>query len=197
MWRLADGGSSSTDILLLRHAESEWNVERRWQGRADPPLSSAGRAAALRAGTLLPRFPTVVSSDLTRALDTALLIARASTADDLAWVTPLLAERTVGPWQGLTRAQIELRWPGYLGSSERPDGFERDDSVLSRLWEALGVLERDFRGGRVLCITHGGLIHALESWAGLPRAPLHNLAGRWVALHDGVVALGAREGRAA
>lgn len=197
LWRLAAGGSHSTDILLLRHAESEWNAEGRWQGRADPPLSAEGRAAAVRAGALLPPFAAAVSSDLARARDTARLIAGASTSICLAWATPLLAERSVGPWQGLTREQIELRWPGYLGRGERPPGFERDDSVLGRLQAGLAVLERDFRGDRVLCVTHGGLIHALESWAGLPRTPLQNLAGRWVALRDGVVALGAREGSAA
>ena len=197
MWRLADGGSSSTDILLLRHAESEWNQEGRWQGRADPALSAEGRAAAVRAGGLLSPFPTIVSSDLARARDTARLIAGASTGNRLAWVTPLLAERTVGPWQGLTRVQIELRWPGYLARGERPPGFEEDDSVLGRLRAALAVLERDFREDRVLCVTHGGLIHALECWAGLPRTPLQNLAGRWVSLHAGVVALGEREGRVA
>lgn len=191
-----DGGSSSTVILLLRHAESEWNAESRWQGRGDPALSSRGRAAAVRAGTLLPTFPTVVASNLTRARETAEVIARGWGRAGLAWVTPLLAERNVGPWEGLTRDEIERRWPGYLGRGERPPGFESDESALRRLQEALGVLERDFRGSRVLCVTHGGLIHALEAWAGLPWARLENLAGRWVTLHDGVVALGEREGRA-
>jgi hypothetical protein len=45
-------------------------------------------------------------------------------------------------------------------------------------------------------VTHGGLIHALETWAGLPRTRLENLAGRWVAVHDGTIALGSRELRA-
>jgi len=115
----------------------------------------------------------------------------------LAWTTPLLAERTVGPWEGLTRDQIDARWPGYLARQERPAGFEADDSVLRRLRAALGVLERDFRGNRILCVTHGGLIHALESWAGLPRTRLGNLAGRWVAVDEGAMTVGAREHRAA
>ncbi len=151
----------------------------------------------MRAGTLLPAFGAVVSSSLTRARETAQLIARGSGSAGVAWVTPLLAERSVGPWEGLTRDEIELRWPGYLGRHERPPGFESDESALRRLQAALAVLERDFHGSRVLCVTHGGLIHALEAWAGLPRARLENLAGRWVTLHDGVVTLGARDGRAA
>ncbi|MDQ3719902.1 MAG: histidine phosphatase family protein [Actinomycetota bacterium] len=192
-----DGGSLSTVILLLRHAESEWNAEGRWQGRADPVLSSRGRAAAVRAGTLLPAFPTVVASNLTRARETARLIAGGdSGCADLAWVTPLLAERSVGAWEGLTRDEIELHWPGYLARQERPPGYESDESALRRLQTALEVLGRDFRGSRVLCVTHGGLIYALEAWAGLPRTRLANLAGRWVTLQDGVVALGARDGRA-
>lgn len=190
------GSSISTLVLLLRHAESEWNVEGRWQGRADPPLSSQGRIAAMRAATLLPAFPAVVTSNLARARETAQLIANGSACAGLAWVTPLLAERNVGPWEGLTRDEIELRWPGYLACHQRPPGYESDESALRRLQAALGAIERDFRGSRVLCVTHGGLVHALEAWAGLPRTRLENLSGRWVTLHDGVVALGAREDRA-
>lgn len=182
-----------THVLLLRHAESTWNVDGRWQGRADPALSPAGRAAAERAGALLPRFSSIVASDLVRARETAQLIARSWADARLAWVTPLLAERTVGPWQGLTRAQIETRWPGYLAGQQRPAGFEADESVLRRLRAALAVLERDFPGRRVLCVTHGGLIRALETWAGLPRTRLENLAGRWAAVHEGAITLAGRE----
>jgi broad specificity phosphatase PhoE len=192
---LSSGGAQSTEVLLLRHAESEWNAEHRWQGKADPALSARGRTDALRAGTRLPPFEAIVSSDLARALETARLIARAKPGTELAWVTPLLQERAVGPWQGLTRAQIEQRWPGYLARHERPTGYEPDERVLRRLRVVLGVLERDFEGQRVLCVTHGGVIHALEAWAGLPRTRLENLAGRWIALGDGVV-LGERQARA-
>ena len=193
---MAFPGEVETSVLLLRHAQSDWNVEGRWQGHADRPLSPEGRVAAERAGTLLPPFPAVVSSDLTRARETARLVVGAWACGSLAWVTPLLRERTVGPWEGLTREQIDLRWPGYLARHERPPGYEPDDSALRRLQTALGTLERDFRGDRVLCVTHGGLIHALESSGGLPRERLENLAGRWVALRDGVVTLGPRDGRA-
>ncbi len=189
-------GSPSTDVLLLRHAESVWNMEGRWQGRADPALSAFGRAAATRAGRRLAPLPLVVSSNLVRARETARLIIRTWTHTRLAWVTPALAERAVGPWQGLTGAQIEARWPGYLARHARPDGFEADESVLQRLRSALAIIERDCGGGQVLCVTHGGLIHALESWAGLPRVRLGNLSGRWVVLRDGAITLGTREERA-
>ena len=190
------GGHPGTHILLLRHAESAWNAVGRWQGRADPVLSPRGRAAAVRAGAVLPPFGSIVSSDLTRAHDTARLIAHRWPDASLAWVTPLLAERTVGPWEGLTREEIEMSWPGYLARRQRPAGFETDDSVLRRLRRALATVERDVDGKRVLCVTHGGLIHALEIWAGLPRTRLENLAGRWIAVHDGAIALGTRELRA-
>lgn len=151
----------------------------------------------MRAATLLPAFSAVVASNLARARETAELIADGSASAGIAGTTPLLAERSVGPWEGLTRDEIELRWPGYLACHQRPPGYESDESALRRLRAALGAIERDFRGSRVLCVTHGGLIHALEAWAGLPRTRLENLAGRWVNLHDGAVALGAREDGAA
>ena len=189
-------GHPGTHVLLLRHAESAWNAEGRWQGQADPGLSPSGRAAAVRAGTVLPQFGSIVASTLVRARDTARLISQTWSDASVAWVTPLLQERTVGPWEGLTREQIEASWPGYLARRERPPGFETDDSVLLRLRRALATVEREVAGERVLCVTHGGLIHALETWAGLPRTRLENLAGRWVAVHDGTIALGSRELRA-
>ncbi len=189
-------GQPGTHVLLLRHAQSAWNAEGRWQGQADPELSPSGRAAAVRAGTILTPIRSIVASDLVRARDTARLISQTWTDASVAWLTPLLRERTVGPWEGLTREQIEASWPGYLDRRERPPGFENDDSVLRRLRRALALVEREVAGERVLCVTHGGLIHALETWAGLPRTRLENLGGRWVAVHGGTLVLGPRELRA-
>lgn len=62
-------------ILLLRHGQSTWNAESRWQGWADAPLSEEGLAQAREMGELLaaggPQFTRVVSSDLARSADTA------------------------------------------------------------------------------------------------------------------------------
>ena len=64
-----------TRLLLLRHAESEWNAQGRWQGQADTPLTERGRRHAAEAGPLLATFEMLVSSDLRRARQSAEIIA--------------------------------------------------------------------------------------------------------------------------
>src|SRR5690242_13082447 len=101
-------------LLLLRHGESTWNVEHRWQGWADPPLTEAGqaqaaaRARALAHDSFAPRV--IYTSDLRRAARTAEIIA----AHVEAPVIPDagLRERFGGDWQGHTGADIDARWPG-------------------------------------------------------------------------------------
>ncbi len=82
-------------VLLLRHGQSTWNVEARWQGRADPPLSPAGEGQARQAAPALTGAVAVWSSDLARARRTAELLAP---GDVTVRVDARLRERDVGPW---------------------------------------------------------------------------------------------------
>src|SRR5918995_495099 len=100
-------------LLLVRHGESTWNAQGRWQGWADPPLSDIGRAQAESAAPAAAPVDAVVSSDLERARTTAELMAAVLDAGAVR-VEPGLRERDVGDFTGLTRAEIEERWPGVL-----------------------------------------------------------------------------------
>src|ERR687893_1474427 len=100
-------------LLPVRKGESTWNATGRWQGWADPPLSDLGRAQAEAAAPAAAPVDAVVSSDLQRALVTAELMAAVLEIDGV-HVEADLRERDVGDFTGLTRAQIEERWPGSL-----------------------------------------------------------------------------------
>ncbi len=68
-------------------------------------------------------------------------------------------------WSGLTRAEIEAGWPGYLsadGERQRPEGWEPDDDLLERATAALGRVHDLVPGGEAIVVTHGGLIYVLE-----------------------------------
>jgi broad specificity phosphatase PhoE len=181
-----------TRLLLLRHGQSEWNAQGRWQGWADPPLTDEGRDQARRAGRALGPFDAVVASTLHRAADTAAIIA------DVLGIGPVLTdpdlrERDAGQWQGLTRDEIEAGWPGALRDGVRPDGYEGDTSVLDRVHRALArVAGRAGDDGTVAVVTHGGVIYALEGACGEPLARIPNLGGRWIDWADGDLRLGAR-----
>jgi probable phosphoglycerate mutase len=184
-------------LLLVRHGQSVWNAESRWQGWADPPLSDLGEAqAAALASTLAPdEFQGIVSSDLQRARRTADIAAQSLGVT--VEVDPALRERDVGAWSGLTTTEIERRWPDQLAAwrsgrlAAPPDG-ETDDTMAVRVMEAMRCLLAR-REDHLLVITHGGLIRLVERRLGLEPCSTPNLAGRWVhglqAPDDGFVPL--------
>jgi broad specificity phosphatase PhoE len=169
-------------ILVVRHGQSEWNADGRWQGQADPPLSELGEQQAVAAARAVGVVDGIYASDLERASRTAVLIAAELGADVL--LDPRLRERHAGPWQGLTRAEISEGWPGFLQSGQRPEGYERDPSVVARVMAALDAIA-EAHDGDVLVVSHGGVVKVLERHLGDGDDELvPNLGGRWIT-HDG------------
>ena len=149
-------------LLLWRHGRTEWNATGRFQGQLDPPLDEEGRRqAALAAPHLLaaglpPEETVVVSSDLSRAAETA----EALTA--LLGV-PLrldarLREHGMGSWEGLTRDEVAERYPEQFadwiaGRPIRGRGGEEAAAVAERAVAALADLPA---AGVAVVVTHGG-----------------------------------------
>jgi probable phosphoglycerate mutase len=159
----------ATTILIARHGESDWNVEGRWQGHADRPLSERGRdqAAALAERLVGKGVEAIYSSDLRRARETAETVgARLG--------LPVRARRElrevdVGSWSGLTRAEAEERFPdGFArwqaGGAGWEDGEVYED-MSDRIVTAVRRIAAEHQGGRVLVVTHGGPIRALHAAA--------------------------------
>lgn len=179
-------------VLAIRHGQSAWNALGRWQGQADPPLTDLGRRQAFHAAQHLGTVDAIVASDLQRARETAEIIAEELGVGPVS-VEPAFRERHAGEWEGLTKAEIEERWPGYLADRRRPPGFEPDGAFAARALEGLDRVRRVHHEGSVLVVAHAGVIFRLESHLGTPWAPLPNLAGRWFGLDaDGEVHLGER-----
>jgi broad specificity phosphatase PhoE len=179
-----------TRILLVRHGQSVWNADGRWQGQADPPLSELGQTQAASASARVGIVDGIYASDLLRAHHTAEIVAAPIGADVA--VDPRLRERSAGDWEGRTRAEIDEGWPGYLESGRRPAGYEADESVLARVLEALGEMAHA-HDGDVLVVTHGGVVRTLERHLGGDADGLiPNLGGRWVHHDGGTMRLGDR-----
>ncbi len=175
-------------VLLVRHGESIWNAEGRWQGAADPPLSDDGRAQARQLASLLEDVgvDNVASSDLVRALETATIVADALGLPKPA-VDPRWRERDVGEISGHTREEIEAKWPGLLeqwrrGELESMPGGEKD--ITQRVVEALEAVATAPTGACTLVLTHGGVIGAVDRWIGNPYLRVGNVQGRWLAVDD-------------
>jgi probable phosphoglycerate mutase len=177
-------------MLTLRHGESEWNALGRWQGQEDPPLTEVGLLQAVAAGERLGAFDAVWSSTLQRAAHTAAIIAEAIGVGPVQ-TEPDLMEAAFGPWQGLTVAEIEQGWPGYLVEHRRPDGAEAPDDVAARALTAFRRIAATAPGGDVLVVSHAGLIRTVRRSLGAPDIRFSNLGGCWLLVHpDGRVEAG-------
>ncbi|HEY6960847.1 MAG TPA: histidine phosphatase family protein [Gaiellaceae bacterium] len=146
-----------TTLLLVRHGETDWNREGRWQGWADPPLNPTGREQARTLAEELRETPfdAVYSSDLRRARETAEIVAEPHGVPVV--VDPGLREIDVGSWSGLTREEIRERYPDGV----RPDG-ETHAEHATRTLEAVERIARAHPGGRILLVAHGGTTRALH-----------------------------------
>jgi broad specificity phosphatase PhoE len=168
-----------TRVLLVRHGQSTWNADGRWQGQADPPLSPLGERQATEAAMRTDRFDAIWSSDLVRAHQTAEIVAARLGLD--VRLEPRLRERDAGEWQGHTRAEIEEQWPGHLASGRRPPGYEDDGALLARTLAAMDEIEDAHPRESVLVVAHGGIVRILERHLGDDLdGLLPNLGGRWV-----------------
>jgi len=152
----------TTTILLARHGETDWNRDGRWQGWADPPLNDAGleQARALAEELRATPFDAVYSSDLRRARETAEIVAEPHGVPVV--VDAGLREIDVGSWSGLTRAEIDERFP----NGDRPDGETREEH-RARVVAAFERLARAHGGERILVVSHGGTLRALRHHAGV------------------------------
>jgi broad specificity phosphatase PhoE len=205
-----------TRVLLVRHGQSEWNADGRWQGQADPPLTDLGRQQAFHAAQHLGVVDAIVASDLQRATDTAMIISETLGVGPVV-LEPGLRERDAGEWSGLTRAEIDRDWPGYLDAPpsdrrasfgngpaadasaqpkaerRRPPSWEPDEVLLARATVALGRIHDLAPDGEVIAVTHGGLIYVLEAELGSAFERLANLAARWIDVGPGGTLLGLGE----
>jgi broad specificity phosphatase PhoE len=177
-----------TRFLLVRHGQSEWNAQGRWQGQADPHLSDHGREEARLAASALRGFGGLIfSSPLLRARETAEIISK-EIADGAVLIEHDLREIDVGEFSGLTNDEIEARLPDEWRTLRAgkltvfPGGEARADFRL----RVLGALERiaaRHTGGVILAVAHGGAIAEVERHLDVhPGHGVGNLVGRWFTL---------------
>ena len=154
---------SDAKLILLRHGESEGNASKVVQGDGEYPLSERGKKQALEAKAVVSLWqPNVyMSSDLSRAFDTALIISDfAPIIQDIRY-----RERSAGKWEGISRDELERAYPGSIENDAlRPEGYESEKSVYARILPALeDSLEYD---GLVVVVSHGAVFRLIERYFG-------------------------------
>jgi broad specificity phosphatase PhoE len=149
-------------LFLVRHGQTDWNVQERFQGQLDVPLNALGRrqAAATKSYLAGTPFDRVYSSPLRRAFDTARVVV-----GDVPIVTDSrLSEIHHGSWQGRTKREIARRWPGQWDKWQEqpqftPPGGEPPALVRLRVEDFLCSM----RGTNILCVSHGVIIQTFLS----------------------------------
>ncbi|MBT8227609.1 MAG: histidine phosphatase family protein [Dactylosporangium sp.] len=146
-------------LLVWRHGQTLWNAGGRVQGHADIGLTDLGRRQAERAAQRLAVLgPTaIVSSDLSRAADTAAALATVTGLD--VRLDARLRERYYGPWQGLTGDEIGDRWPEeHTRWKARASDIGLDIESLDDLAKRAsgGFLDAAVSGEVTVLVTHGG-----------------------------------------
>lgn len=148
----------TTELYLIRHGETDWNLQHRIQGLTDIPLNETGRQQAHAAGRLLAGrgFDGVYCSPLSRARETATIIA-----DELGLPAPgivdALVERDYGDAEGLTFAEVDRNYPDRA----IVPGQETREAVAERVLPALHGLAAAHPDESLLVISHGGAIRSV------------------------------------
>jgi broad specificity phosphatase PhoE len=152
-------------LILIRHGQTDWNVERRYQGQTDIPLNDAGREQAGRLAKRLAErtVDALYASDLKRAWETAEIVGRALGIEPAA--EKRLRELGFGVIEGLTFEQAEVRYPREMQAwvTERkplPEA-ELPDTFCERVQSLLNDLKRQHNEQTVVLVGHGGPLREL------------------------------------
>jgi 2,3-bisphosphoglycerate-dependent phosphoglycerate mutase len=187
-----------TEIVLIRHGQTDWNVLGKYQGSTDIALNAVGLNQAKATQQAIVElhqegaFAALYSSDLQRAQQTATPLAHALSLP--LHIEPRLRERNYGMLEGLTREQIALQYPQHAANLHAPHHAipkgETPAQFYDRVHTALSDLAARHTGQRVAAVCHGGTLAmawrvATQTWVDVQRAgPILNASINSIT-HDG------------
>ncbi len=150
-----------TQLCLLRHGQTDWNVEGRWQGHSDTPLNSTGLDQARQAAEELKStaFESLYSSDLQRARETAQAVAHFHNLP--VKIDARLRELNLGDWEGKLLMDVPQLYPAAWAERQahplesRPPGGESVPELAQRVQQAIDAICMENSRGPVLIVSHG------------------------------------------
>ncbi|MEN4040969.1 MAG: histidine phosphatase family protein [Anaerolineaceae bacterium] len=156
---MMNNNNQKTEFWLVRHGQTDWNVEGRYQGQTDMPLNPAGiqQARDLAAKIRMVHFDMIYASDLGRARETAQILA----GDRQVIFDPRLREIKQGEWEGALFSEIRQRFAGFFENRQedplnsRPPGGESLKEVADRVLACVDAIAAENKGARILLVSHG------------------------------------------
>ena len=167
-----------TELIVIRHGETDWNRQHRFQGQIDVPLNAVGLAQADRLGERLAgeAIDVLVCSDLQRARRTALPLHLPRSLVPV--IDPLWREQSFGVLEGLDvptirsrHADLWNRWVRHEADYALPQGGESNTAFHARVMQGLQSIVAAHAGRRIAVVTHGGVLDML--WRTAQGLPLH------------------------
>jgi broad specificity phosphatase PhoE len=168
-----------TEVYLVRHGQTDWNVDGRYQGWADIPLNNTGFDQAHALASVLKRqtYVALYSSDLSRARQTAEVIGQYVGLP--VQIDQRLREIDQGEWEGQRVAEVKLRYHAVIETGEKDPvntpapGGESVAQVAARAAQALNEITAHHPTGPVLAVMHGLILATLVCQA--RGIPLHDV----------------------
>ena len=156
--------SLPTRLLFIRHAQTEWNIQRRFQGHGDSPITEEGQEQLQRLKSRLAglEFDVVYSSDLRRTMETSKMLSGKQRVEE-----PRLRERGVGILEGLNLEQIMAEHAEAFRAFRSGDkdhqieGGESLQIALNRAWTFLEEMPEKHPGSELAAVSHAGLIRLI------------------------------------
>ncbi len=156
-------------FFLVRHGETIWNKQRKYQGQSDIPLTDEGKIQAELLSKRLKheKLDVAYASDLGRTMETAKIIAEQHDIEVIP--TELMRELSFGIWEGLTYEDILQKWPQEYRSwidnpyYEKPPEGETLSQLCERVSRFLMKAAKAYPDGRILVVSHAGPIRAVLS----------------------------------
>jgi len=163
-----------TELLLVRHGETDWNAEGKLQGHTDRPLNDYGRrqAQALADKLAGESIDAVYASDLSRARETAEILGEKLGLAVV--VDPDLREKNWGNWEGLTSEErLHVEFEGETSEAHRDRTLNAVQRIVERHPE-----------GRIVVVTHGGSLRRIQAAVSGFALPVIENCAVWGLAHE-------------
>lgn len=158
-------------IIAIRHGQTQWNLKGLFQGHRDSPLTMAGIQNIQKVAAFLSKTETIdciVSSDLGRTLETAIIIAQLLQVP-LTEANPLFRERCFGLAEGLSFSSIVQMWPSAMDELnlrtirfDKVPNAEKELEFMCRVDRGRKYLKKNYAERTVLLVTHACVIEELQ-----------------------------------